>query len=235
MKVNSVIQKGTKADLALRDYILNSKAISDASGTSPALAKYEEYISNSYLAGLEHLLNGTQGFFGNEGFLKFGNELHKRFLEPHLKKEKLSPEDEVKLKGMLKALSQYEPLTSFMKGAKLETLSVKPVHGQLVKVKLDIKKRKKGRDIKSTSCTTREQALKAAVKYGYPKQAFLYMAAEELDDFDFDFVTKSKPHKTFTINIDDFSDLVQVNAADKTRDLIDVYKALRKYYVNQSY
>lgn len=217
---------------ALQALIRDSKLVSDKSKEGPT--NHSEYVSNSYLTVLERMLTGTPQFFGNEKFLKFGNELHKRYLEPRVKKVKLDSMQEWQMKIMLKALKNYEPLASVWDLSKREIVNVHEVYGQKVKVVLDMEYRKKGRDIKTTSCRNYDEFLKKAVEYHYFSQAYLYIEARKLKQFDFDAVTKPRKDqdetsKVFTLTAQDYPILLK-EGEDRVKRLIDIYKSLRKFY-----
>jgi hypothetical protein len=232
MKVNSqTLVEGAKAS-GLRALITNSQKISDGSGAPPAKFRDVEYISNSYLSMLKRELLGEPQFFGDESFLKFGNELHKRLLKPKEKKDILDKEKEELLASMLESLYQYKPLMKMMKGARLEQIDVKPVHGQMVKVILDIEKGTRGTDLKSTSCTSQAAFETAARRYGYFKQGFLYMGARKLKDFDLVGISKKKKngvHPIFPLDMRDFPVLLK-EGAEEAKMLIDSHKSLKFFY-----
>lgn len=179
---------------------------------------------------LDRELTGTQQFFGNEKYLVFGNELHKRWLEPKEKIKKLDAEEEKLLKAMLKRLNSDKELMAYYRQAKKEIVTVKPVFGAYVKVTLDLKNNKKrsGKDLKSTSATTLDGFIKSAHDYNYFKQAAIYMEAEELDEFEFIGISKKGDNEIFKLNVKDFP--IQMEAGrDKAKGLIQIHTSIKQY------
>lgn len=176
-------------------------------------------------------LTGRQQFFGNEDFLKFGNELHKRFLTPEVKKFRLERAQETLLKAMLKRLSEETRLVQFMRGAELEKRSVEPiqVYGQtqMVKVILDIRKKHHAKDLKSTSATSEAEVLKSARMYGYFRQAFLYSEAKKIRDFDFEFISKKNNHPMFLLPVNDFPD-DKKQGREESLELMSIHIAIKR-------
>jgi len=179
-------------------------------------------------------LAGTPQFFGDETFLKFGNELHKRQFKPEEKKDRLSLEEEQLLKRMLRKLALYKPLVDFMKGAKNEIKTVKPVWNiGYAKVILDTRKGKKARDLKSTSTTTYEAFEKSAFKYDYFRQAALYMEAEQLDEFIFDGISKKGDNRIFSLNVRDYSSALR-DGMEEAKHLMHIHYSIKKYVHHNS-
>lgn len=227
MKVNTLpAQSAAKADSVLLDLIKRSREISDASGESNS--KLIEYVSNSYLTRLEREIQGTPQFFGNEAFLKFGHEFHKRELKPLEKRIKLSKEEEKQLKGMLSSLADYTPWTKFKRGAVLEKVHVVPVFGQACKVILDSEKNGKSKDLKTTSCLTEKDFIKKALySYNYPSQGVVYSEGRKLKQFDILGICKHKPYPVFEFTVNDFPHEMQ-EGEDRVRRIIDAYRSLRR-------
>lgn len=226
MKVNNKAPEPVEAS-GLQLLIRDSKKIADGSGEGPK--KYVEYVSNSYLSFLERALNGSPQFFGNEGFLLFGHEFHKRELKPKEKIKRLTKEEEKQLKGMLESLHNYTPWMKFKKGAVLEKVHVAPVFGQAFKVILDSEKNSRSKDLKTTSCTTESSFIKAAFKYNYPSQAWCYSKARKLKQFDIVGICKHEPHPVFEFVANDYPYEMQ-RGEDRIKSLISTYRSLRKLY-----
>jgi hypothetical protein len=226
MKVNTIAPEVTVGS-ALQTLIRDSKKISDGSGNGPK--SIIEYVSNSYLSVLERTLNGSPQFFGNESFLLFGHEFHKRELKPKEKRRRLTKEEEAQIRGMLASLAAYAPWTKFKKGAVLEKIHVAPVYGQAFKVILDSEKARRSIDLKTTSCKTEAAFIKAAFKYNYPSQAWCYSEARKLKQFNIIGICKHKPHPIFEFIANDYPHEMQ-EGEDRIKSLISVYRALRKLY-----
>lgn len=218
--------------MALLELIRNAKKISDGSGKPDNKYVNDEYISNSYLTMILKELSSKQQFFGNEQFLKFGNELHKRFLTPRIKRYFFDKTTEKLLKNMLNRLNSEKRLLTFMRGAKIEQRSVKPIqiYGQLQKVKviLDIQKGNKAKDLKSTSCLNEKSFLKAAVEYGYFRQAWLYSEAMKIRDFDFEGISKKNKHPLFLLPVNDFK-IEKQQGMEEAKELISIHIALKRF------
>lgn len=181
---------------------------------------------------LRRELFGAPQFFGNEHYLKFGNELHKRLLKPTAKRFKLDKTQEALLKAMLNRLAEIDGPHKFMKGAQLEQVSVKPIqvysHTQMVKVILDMRKGRKAKDLKTTSTTDEKSFLKSARDYGYFRQAFLYSEAEGITDFEFVGISKKKPHNLFYLPVNDFP-IDKQQGKEEVLELISLHIALKRF------
>lgn len=216
----------------LLELVKNSKTVSDGSGKPPKRFENDEYISNSYLSQLKRTLYDAHQFFGNQGFLKFGNELHKRYLKPGDKKRRLSITEERQLKEMLDVLFADAKLEKFRRSAKLEIVSVEPImvfnREQMVKVILDMQKAKRAKDLKTTSVTTEKAAIKSAIEYGYFRQAFLYSEAKKITDFDFEFIGKKKPYPRFTLPVNDFPHEKQ-QGREEALELASIHMSLKRF------
>lgn len=232
MKTHSAIkQPAEKKVSALLELIKNAKTISDGSGKPHKKYVNDEYISNSYLSMLLRELVGTQQFFGNEHYLKFGNEIHKRLLKPAAKKFRLDKTQEALLKAMLARLAESDGPHAFMRGAQLEVVSVKPIQvysqTQMVKVILDMRKGKKAKDLKTTSATDEKGFLKSARSYKYFRQAFLYSEAEGITDFEFLGISKKKPHNLFYLPVNDFP-IDKQQGKEEALELMSLHIALKR-------
>lgn len=188
---------------------------------------------------LKKALLGESQFFGNERFLVFGNELHKRLLKHDEKRRKMEPDEELLLANMLDALESYSPLQRYMKGAKLEKIHVVPIDYsyaepkmQWVKVILDIEKKKVGVDIKTTSCTTEDAFIKAARKYSYPKQGWMYSEARKLDEFIFVGCSKKPGNKIFEYHLNDYPHDKQ-QGMEEGIELVEIHNSLKTFYNSQ--
>ena len=226
MKV-SIVEPEARPVPRLIEIVKNAKEISDASGA--VKTKHKEYISNSYLSVLERELYGKPQLSFNNRALVFGGELHKRLLKPKEKKHKLSIEEEALLIRMMDSLKSDKKLTQQMRGAILERVMIQEVAGQRVKVILDIEKRKKSQDIKTTSCTSENQFLTKCREYHYFTQAWLYTEARKLKQFEFVAISKKKACPIFRVLAQDYPILLQ-EGEDRGRRLIEVYQTLRRVY-----
>lgn len=234
MKTTSAKLVEGKVASAILDFISRSREISDGSGAPPPEFAHFDYISNSYLSELWRVLDGKGGFFGNQRFLKFGHELHKRDLKPKEKIEKLTADEEKLLKKMLARLAAETWYVKLKKMSKLEQISVEPikVYGrtQMVKVILDIQNKKKGTDLKSTSCTSEKQFIQSAISYKYFKQSWLYSEAKQLDEFEFVGIGKKEVNgklPLFRLPVNDFPDLMK-EGMEQGKELISIHMGIKR-------
>ncbi len=195
--------------------------------TEPLFDSYnlfcEDGVNNSTLSNLKKILLGERLFFGNEKFLAVGRELHQRVLEPHLPWNRLDPADEVKVMAMMASLASHKQFSAHLKGAKCEVLRHGFVHGVYMRGTLDMDKKRKGGDIKTSACTSLLDFHAKAIEYGYPRQGYIYSQLANLNDFIFYGVQKQWPYKVMVMDLKDFKP--QVNEAKKELDyLLHVYK-----------
>jgi hypothetical protein len=188
----------------------------------------KRHISNSLLGEIKRLLLGESSFFGSERFLLVGSELHRRVLEPYEPTDVVLTEDEETLvEGMVKALMGDSLLTHLLKTSTNELVLITPVHGIMMKVIIDIKNGTTGADLKTTSCTTENAFINSCKKYGYFRQAYIYMAAAELTGFIFIAVSK-KNGKVWHLDVSDYPEEM-VKAEAETKLLIDVIKQAKRF------
>lgn len=220
------------------DIVKNSKKIADQSGLPPVELQDIDYISCSYLSTLHRALAGNGYFFGNAHYLEFGRELHKRYLEPHLPITRMSDVDEINLSRMLEILYADSEMQTFYERSVREQCIVAPIYGQEVKVKLDMEKtlwgKRKIKDIKTTSARTYQEFMASTFKFKYWKQAAIYMAVGEADEFEF--VAPSKKNDMlFKLNVTDYPQYLKLGRM-QARHLIEIHKSLKNYvHLNTAY
>lgn len=125
--------------------------------------------------------------------IRFGKELHSRFLE-NKKLETLSKEEEKHLKAMLIVLENSRVVESLMDGAATEVEFKQLLKGVMVLGYIDIDARKLHiSDLKTTSTTS----LVAFVKSMDFLQAVLYLAVSGAKDFYYIGINKKPPYPLF--------------------------------------
>jgi hypothetical protein len=194
----------------------------------------DEFIRNSYLSTIYRALTGQAQFLGDEKFLKFGNELHKRDLQPYLEQDILTDEQELMLKAMLAALKQDAQWQNVKRGANLEVTEFVELYGVRIRGTIDVdqSRLKHGEDLKSTSCANENAFLESSRKYGYFRQAWIYMQMKKYRSFGFTGVQKSVAYpKIFRFNVQDFPHYLQ-EGEEQARLLIESFSVI--YRTNQA-
>lgn len=187
-------------------------------------------LSNSALASVLRELTGEPAFFGDEKYLIFGNELHKRLLEPEEELLILDDTQEDLLDEMVATLKKH-PLMVMEDGDQNEIdchgkIKNTPFHGFL-----DKKRGKLGVDLKTTSVTTEAAFLKSADKFAYWRQAYIYKKIAKLTDFVFLAASKKNTSRIFEIHTVAYPRQMR-RAKFETEFLINV---IHKYGIPRSY
>jgi hypothetical protein len=191
----------------------------------------EEFIRNSYLSTIYRALTGQAQFLGDEKFLKFGNELHKRDLQPHLEKDILTEEQEAMLYSMLTTLAADPQWQNVKKGANLEITEFIEIDGVWIRGTIDVDqfRVKHGEDLKSTSCTSEKQFIESSRKYGYFRQGWIYSQMKKYKSFGFTGIQKAlKNPKIFRFAVQDFPHYLQ-EGEEQARLLIESFRLLYKH------
>lgn len=115
-----------------------------------------------------------------------------------------------------------EPVPYKMKADLLQYHTTKPRNPIIAPVT----RCKLGQDLKSTSARTFEEFVAACTKFDYWLQAYAYMLVTGAKEFYFTGVTKSEPHKTFTVDVSKYP--AEMAAAAK------VFPMLVRRYVEQN-
>ena len=190
----------------------------------------EEFIRNSYLSTIYRALTGQAQFMGKEEYLKFGGELHKRDLQPHLEKEILTEAQELMLEAMLDKLRSDAQWQNVKRGANLEIVDFVEIAGVRIRGTIDVDqfRVKHGDDLKSTSCTSEKQFLEASRKYGYFRQAWVYTQMKGYKSFGFTGIQKKeKDPKIFRFTVQDFKEYYQ-EGEEQARMLLEAFSTLYK-------
>lgn len=164
-------------------------------------------INNSGLSLLKARLLGQADKPVDKSFFLVGSEVHKRALEPNKRHKRFIKADELKIRGMVKALLDNTYFVSLLVGAIVEKKLKGLVMGVKMHGTLDINRvHDLGliADIKTTSGKTQADCIKSCILYGYFRQAIVYMTLADAKDFVFIFVTKSTPHKIFFVKVSDY-------------------------------
>lgn len=183
-------------------------------------------INNSGLSLLKARLLGFAEKEKDAAFFAVGSEVHKRVLEPKKKPIPFAAGQEKVIRGMVGALLSNAFLVRLLVGAVVE----KKLKGEVMGVKmhgtLDINRAHDldliG-DIKTTSARTKTECIKSCIKYGYFRQAIVYMTLAGARNFVFIFVTKATPHKVFLIDVNDYGKEMAA-AREELRFLLHFWK-----------
>lgn len=183
-------------------------------------------INNSGLSLLKARLLGFVEKEKSAEFFAVGSEVHKRVLEPKRRIKRFEKAVELKIVGMVDALKKNAFLMSLLAGAVIEKKLTGEVMGVLMYGTLDINRAHDldliG-DIKTTSAKTRAECVKSCIKYGYFRQAIVYMTLAKASNFVFVFVTKSVPHRVFLIDVSKYPKEMEA-AREELRFLLYFWK-----------
>ena len=136
-----------------------------------------------------------------------GHVIHQQLLEPHLcdlEQYNLTPALLRDVKGMIKSLKRNPLMRYALKHGQKEkvVIWIDEKTGAMCKGKLDLFLPRKIVDIKTTGVwqvESEEAFLKSVFKYGYDRQAAMYMDGSDKPQFQFIAVKKTKPYTVFTI------------------------------------
>jgi hypothetical protein len=193
--------------------------------------KDKDYISNSWLSTLKRELLGQPAFKGGEGFLNFGKELHRRFLEPQTTMDMTMDWDdqqEHKVNQMVNRLWQVPLLKEAWKRSEKEITYTKEIMGVKCLGILDMKYGRVGIDLKTTWNKSRISFYKSAVRYDYFRQAQLYIQLGDLDSFVFVAICKDDPYDVFELHCNDYPQEMEAGLRE-LEFLIELHK---KHYNN---
>lgn len=188
----------------------------------------EDFIRNSYLSTVYRAITGQAQFLGKEDFLKFGNELHKRDLQPHLAKDILTEKQEAMLKSMLQRLADDAQWQNVKRGANLEIVDFVTLYGVRIRGTIDVDqfRVKHGEELKSTSCTSEKQFIEASRKYGYFRQGHVYTKMKNYRSFGFTGIEKrEKNPRIFRFVCQDFPHYMQ-EGEEQARMLIESFDVI---------
>jgi len=190
------------------------------------------YVSNSSLTTVKKLLTGQSLFFGDEKFLHFGSEIHRRILEPETPQVHFyEGEEEEHLTNMKQAALGDHLLRLDYKRTKKELIKFGYINGMKFKAIYDMLSEPLliGADLKSTSTTTFEAFVKSCIKYDYFRQAWIYINLLGLKEFRFYALQKRPPYSVFVLNPMDYPDELD-KAESETLMLIEVVKLNTEFH-----
>jgi hypothetical protein len=187
----------------------------------------EQHISVSGLAEIKRVLCNEPPFLGDERYLIFGSELHRRFLI-NTKHSRLTFAEEQSIKNMIDSLNKHKFVKSLMRNSIREVADFGIVHGARFKWIGDIVKQEKkiriGADIKTTSVKNESEFVKLAIeKYDYLRQGWCYKQAGKLDEFYFIGIQKKEPYSVYILNTSDY-ETEERRQTHETKFLIDIFK-----------
>jgi hypothetical protein len=195
----------------------------------------KKYFSKSFLHMLKDILLGEvplkdRQFMGDS--LLFGNEFHKRVLEPYKPIELLGPTDEEKLENMVEAVEANPTFRDFYKDTPSRTLEELYIKGEWGGY-IDITQDRSGADLKSTKAKSENAFIEACTNFGYFGECKLYEKIANLEDFYIIGVQKEKPYKVYVIPINDFSIEVE-EQFEELQMLTEVAKSFNIIEYNES-
>lgn len=166
----------------------------------------KRYLSKSYLHRVKSMLLGEATLDDKPDMqvhLKFGNEFHKRVLEPWRRYSLMTDEQEEALDNMVESVEDNETFWDLYRSSKNRIIEQEIIKGDWGGF-IDVRKNKVGIDLKSTSCNSEADFIKSCNKFGYFGEGGLYMQIANLDSFFFIACQKKPPYNTFTIDCADY-------------------------------
>lgn len=163
----------------------------------------EKNTSHSGLEVIRKFILGQPQFIGGETFLKFGSALHEVFLENIFTTyNTLSKPEKAKIVAMVNKLNSHPVVARLMQGSIREEKIYGTLYYALLALILDGKQppKKRGFDLKTTTCRTQEQFESKMVSYGYVKQGLIYKKLAGLKEFYFVAIQKETPYEIFIID-----------------------------------
>ncbi len=162
-------------------------------------------------------------------FFDSGTAVHEIVLEEKTKLSvTLSIEDDRDVTGMVHSLKRCLPLDGLLYRAKREEFVTGKVLGHWMHGTLDILNRymKVIGDIKTTSTKSLTEFERAARKYGYFRQAFVYCTLTGIKRFVFVCVQKHPPYNVFLLDTSDYpADMAY--AAEEVKFLLELNKLMK--------
>jgi len=143
-------------------------------------------------------------------------------------KIKLVPEEQVKADGMLRSLKANKLVMMLIKDAECEKTHRIRLRGFNFQYTPDaVQAKKKGRDLKTTICSTEADFVQAAFEYGYFRQDVAYSEAHGLTEFVDIGIQKVPPHRIYIVVARLYKDLYDY--AEKEFDFLTYFY---KHYGN---
>jgi hypothetical protein len=183
----------------------------------------KERINNSSLSTIKSWLVSAPIKVFAKHYQLFGREFHKRCLEPHKRKKKLSAAEEKQLSHMIPKLLAHPVFKSLMQDSKKEELVVGVIEGVEVQGTLDILKGSIGGDPKTTSTPSLSAFIRSMISYDYHRQAWIYSTIAKLKEFYFFPSQKLPPYAADVV--DAFADREAMKYAEaEARFLLSFYR-----------
>lgn len=183
-------------------------------------------INNSTLSRLKSWLLGHESYSIPPRYLIFGREYHKRLLEPHKRKKKLTKEEEYALCRMIESMEANSIYRQLKKGALFEHLiDTESLCGVPVRGTLDICNHKLSAegDPKTTSVRSRAAFIEAAMDYNYPRQRVFYQGIAKLGNSFLLGIQKKPPFQVFPVDMNDYKKEMQA-AKFEMEFLLEFYR-----------
>lgn len=169
------------------------------------------YIKDRGYASYSSLKNYRDGIVPsiiNAKWLKFGKELHSRFLEKKVI-EILSDAEELVLAAMIKALEENAIVSKLMKRVAVESEFKEKLYGVPTLGYIDILGKGYVADLKSTSINNGDKFIESMDFL----QAALYLAITGFKDFYYIGISKQSPYNVMVYNVRDYPE--RIKAAEK--------------------
>jgi len=135
----------------------------------------------------------------SKDFQQFGTYVHEMLFLGR-SKIKLSHEEHVRATKMLNVLRTNKTVQKMLKNTVCEVTVKTKLKGVNIQFTPDaVQDKKKGRDLKTTVCSTLEDFIAKAFEYGYFRQGETYSQAAKLNEFVIIGIQKQKPFKVFIV------------------------------------
>jgi hypothetical protein len=162
-----------------------------------------KYIKDKGYASYSSLVNVREcrdpRTFKQTEYFDVGTEVHARFLEKY-KKIKLSKENDLLVKGMVKSLEEHPVVTKIMHRAKVEVMFKQPLYGLMVMGYIDILPPKDIGDLKTTRHKNQHDF---AANMDF-LQASMYRAVTKRKEFYYVGIQKEAPFKVYIFNVNQY-------------------------------
>jgi hypothetical protein len=191
-----------------------------------------DLISASRLGVVKCLRDNLELPKASQEALDFGKQFHQAVLEPEKYSEALKTDpsykkNEHKIKEMVKACMDNSFLCELLSApgyVEHNHFFKEERYGIDCKIKMDkfIKILRSILDLKSTSAKTLKEFMESIVKFGYHRQGAFYLDGTDATKFILIGVSKTFPHKTFTVILPYDHELIE-QGRKEYEELIDFY------------
>jgi hypothetical protein len=189
-------------------------------------------LSASRLGVVKCLRDGTEMFKSGAKAKAFGRQIHQAALEPEKYELELISdpsyrENKFKIIEMIKALKDNHSFNDIISSPGLVEYNhffKEERYGLECKIKMDkfLPDIRTIFDLKSTSAKTLKEFMESIETYGYHRQGAFYLDGTTCNRFTIIGVSKTSPHKTFTVPLSYNHELI-VKGRKEYEDLIDYY------------